>query len=98
MKFKMTTLILAILCSLVQYLSDIEDHLGSTIPVVDTSFEVPVDDYDGKITYGQRRKGSGFQYSGHVEEMAPVVARLTELEKEAQCSFLRIKSSNKWFM
>uniref|UniRef100_A0A0K0DCZ5 Transposase n=1 Tax=Angiostrongylus cantonensis TaxID=6313 RepID=A0A0K0DCZ5_ANGCA len=36
-------------------LADIEEHLGQTISIVDSAFEIPVDEFDGKIVYGSKR-------------------------------------------
>lgn len=39
-----------------QCLADIEDHLGITITQCGTDIKVPVDEFDGKVVYGQKRK------------------------------------------
>ncbi|VDL76287.1 unnamed protein product [Nippostrongylus brasiliensis] len=44
-------------------LADIEEHLGQTISIVDSAFQIPVDEFDGKIVYGAKRtngKNSNF--------------------------------------
>lgn len=48
-------------CSLVnfQYLADIEEHLLVTIPQIDTDMNVPSDEFDGKVVYGQKRSQQG---------------------------------------
>nr|XP_045606547.1 ATP-dependent RNA helicase Ddx1-like [Procambarus clarkii] len=38
-----------------QYLADIEEHLGVTIQQVDQEMKVPVDEFDGKVIYGEKR-------------------------------------------
>ena len=43
----------------VQYLADIEEHLGVTIDQVDTSLQVTASEFDGKVTYGQKRRNAG---------------------------------------
>jgi len=43
----------------VQYLADIEEHLGVTIDQVDTSLKVTANEFDGKVTYGQKRSNTG---------------------------------------
>ena len=43
----------------VQYLGDIEEHLGETITEVGPDMKVPVNEFDGKVTYGARRKVQG---------------------------------------
>lgn len=32
-----------------QYLADIEEHLGVSVPTVDSQFNVPVNEFDGKV-------------------------------------------------
>lgn len=44
---------------LLQLLEDIEEHLGVTIPQIDTDFIVPVDEFDGKVVYGAKRTNAG---------------------------------------
>lgn len=42
-----------------QYLADIEEHLGVTIQQVDKEMKVPVDEFDGKVVYGEKRGNTG---------------------------------------
>jgi ATP-dependent RNA helicase DDX1 len=42
-----------------QYLADIEEHLGVTIDQVDVDLKVSQNEFDGKVTYGQKRKIDG---------------------------------------
>lgn len=42
-----------------QLLSDIEDHLKCTITQCEPDLKIPVDEFDGKVTYGQRRALGG---------------------------------------
>lgn len=37
-----------------QLLSEIEEHLNCTISQVEPDIKVPVDEFDGKVTYGQK--------------------------------------------
>uniref|UniRef100_A0A673GLA8 ATP-dependent RNA helicase n=1 Tax=Sinocyclocheilus rhinocerous TaxID=307959 RepID=A0A673GLA8_9TELE len=55
-----------------------------------TYFKLPVDEFDGKVTYGQRRTAGGGLYKGHVDILAPTVQELASLEREAQTSFLHL--------
>ncbi|KAK7811904.1 hypothetical protein U0070_001957 [Myodes glareolus] len=64
-------------------LSEIEEHLNCTISQVEPDIKVPVDEFDGKVTYGGN-------YKGHVDILAPTVQELAALEKEAQTSFLHL--------
>ncbi|KAJ8270631.1 hypothetical protein GJAV_G00117380 [Gymnothorax javanicus] len=73
-----------------ELLSEIEEHLKCTITQCEPDIKVPVDEFDGKVTYGQRRKAGGGMYKGHVDVLAPTVQELANLEKEAQTSFLHL--------
>ncbi|XP_003272810.1 ATP-dependent RNA helicase DDX1 [Nomascus leucogenys] len=73
-----------------QLLSEIEEHLNCTISQVEPDIKVPVDEFDGKVTYGQKRAAGGGSYKGHVDILAPTVQELAALEKEAQTSFLHL--------
>ena len=42
-----------------QLLADVEEHLGETITQVDPKMKVPVNEFDGKVVYGEKRSGSG---------------------------------------
>ena len=42
-----------------QYLADIEEHLGVTIPVTDRSIKVEANEFDGKVVYGEKRYEKG---------------------------------------
>ncbi|XP_014220033.1 ATP-dependent RNA helicase Ddx1 [Copidosoma floridanum] len=70
-------------------LADIEDHLNITIQQVEKDIKVPMNDFDGKVVYGEKRIGMGSTYEDHVQEMSPVVADLTNLESQAQLIYLR---------
>lgn len=72
-----------------QYLADIEDHLNVTIQQVESDIKVPLNDFDGKVTYGEKRMAMGSDYKNHVQQMAPVVAELAALESRAQLMFLK---------
>lgn len=42
-----------------QLLSDVEEHLKCTITQCEPDIKVPVDEFDGKVSYGQRRTQGG---------------------------------------
>ncbi|XP_008284405.1 ATP-dependent RNA helicase DDX1 [Stegastes partitus] len=73
-----------------ELLSDIEEHLKCTITQCEPDLKIPVDEFDGKVTYGQRRALGGGNYKGHVDVLAPTVQELANLEREAQTSFLHL--------
>uniref|UniRef100_A0AAR2JDG3 ATP-dependent RNA helicase n=1 Tax=Pygocentrus nattereri TaxID=42514 RepID=A0AAR2JDG3_PYGNA len=73
-----------------ELLGDIEEHLKCTITQCEPDMSVPVDEFDGKVTYGQRRAAGGGLYKGHVDVLAPTVQELANLEREAQTSFLHL--------
>ncbi|MPC20516.1 ATP-dependent RNA helicase DDX1 [Portunus trituberculatus] len=72
-----------------QYLADIEEHLGVTIQQVDKDMKVPVDEFDGKVVYGEKKGHTGSNYQTHVEQLAPAVSELAKLEKETQNVYLK---------
>ncbi|XP_031845611.1 ATP-dependent RNA helicase Ddx1 [Nomia melanderi] len=71
------------------YLAEIEDHLNVTIQQVGPDIKVPLNDFDGKVTYGEKRANMGSNYQNHVQQMAPYVAQLSELESKAQLLYLK---------
>ncbi|XP_059354501.1 ATP-dependent RNA helicase DDX1 [Carassius carassius] len=73
-----------------ELLAEIEEHLKCTITQCEPDIKVPVDEFDGKVTYGQRRTGGAGLYKGHVDILAPTVRELANLEREAQTSFLHL--------
>lgn len=70
-------------------MGEIEDHLNITIPQVDKDLKVPVNEFDGKVIYGEKLKSSGTGYQGHVNQLVPIVQQLSELESKAQGAFLK---------
>ncbi|XP_023221949.1 ATP-dependent RNA helicase DDX1-like [Centruroides sculpturatus] len=71
-----------------QYLADIEEHLNCTIQQIDVDLKVPLDEFDGKVTYGEKRKQVGSLFETHTAQMAPTVKDLAALEKQAQSIYL----------
>ncbi len=76
-------------------LDEVQEHLGCIIPVIDESMEVPVDEFDGKVVYGEKRNVAKSEYKGHADILAPSVRDLADLEDRAQSSFLALKR-RKW--
>lgn len=70
------------------YLADIEDHLNVTIAQVGSDIKVPLNEFDGKVTYGEKRMAMGSNYENHAQQMAPILAELVDLESQAQLMFL----------
>ncbi|XP_011500025.1 PREDICTED: ATP-dependent RNA helicase Ddx1 [Ceratosolen solmsi marchali] len=70
-------------------LADIEDHLNITIQQIENDIKVPINDFDGKVTYGEKQIGAVSNYEHHVEEMAPIATTLATLESQAQIIYLR---------
>lgn len=78
-------------------MSEIEEHLGVTIPIVDSSFNVPVSENDGKVVYGNKRKGSGnITYETHLDLLAPSVNELSKLEQMSQSIFLKMRKGGSY--
>ncbi|VDP01604.1 unnamed protein product [Soboliphyme baturini] len=74
-----------------EMLADIEEHLGVTIPQTDPEINVPSDEFDGKVVYGQKRMATGSGYKGHTSLLAATVTELAQLEKAAQTSYLTLR-------
>ncbi|KAL0277879.1 UNVERIFIED_CONTAM: hypothetical protein PYX00_005003 [Menopon gallinae] len=72
-----------------RYLAEIEDHLNVTIQQVEPDIKVPLNEFDGKVVYGQKRVQTGTDYKNHVEQMAPAVKDLATLESRAQLLYLK---------
>ncbi|XP_067005391.1 ATP-dependent RNA helicase Ddx1 [Anabrus simplex] len=72
-----------------QYLAEIEEHLNVTIQQIEPDMKVPMDEFDGKVVYGQKRQLTGSLYENHVAQMAPTVKELSELESKAQIKYLK---------
>lgn len=67
-----------------------EDHLNIIIEQIDaTDMKVPLNEFDGRVVYGQRRQNAGTGYVGHVDQLVPIVQRLAQLERNAQTGFLK---------
>lgn len=47
-----------------QYLADIEEHLGVIIDQTDSTLKVQADAFDGKVAYGQKKKHMGQFFFG----------------------------------
>lgn len=73
----------------IQCLADVEEHLGETISQVEPDMKVPLNEFDGKVIYGEKRKNKGGTYKYHLDELAPAVKELAQLEKKVQLSYLQ---------
>ncbi|KAE9552783.1 hypothetical protein FO519_004000 [Halicephalobus sp. NKZ332] len=78
----------------IQSLAEIEDHLGITINKVSTEFEVPVNEYDGKVVYGLKRNEEQVQFelTQAAVELSGKAQELFTLEREAQLSYWKLFS------
>jgi hypothetical protein len=66
-------------------------YVGCTIPQIPSSLEVPINEFDGKVVYGEKRKVKANAFKGHVDQLAPTVNELLNLEKKTQDNFLYMK-------
>ena len=67
-----------------------------SIPTVSSSFEVPTNEYDGKVTYGEKRKEGGALFDSHTDILAPSVLELSKLETTAQHTFINSLKGGRW--
>lgn len=79
----------------IDYLDEIEEHLGCTIDQIPRTLEVPINEFDGKVVYGEKRKGNANAFKGHVDLLAPSLKELIELERKTQLNFLNMKFMKK---
>lgn len=79
----------------IYYLDEIEEHLGCTIDQIPRTLEVPINEFDGKVVYGEKRKGNANAFKGHVDLLAPSLKELIELERKTQLNFLNLKFMKK---
>lgn len=70
-------------------LAEIEDHLNITITQVDQNMQVPLNEFDGKVVYGEKLLNKGTNYEDHVQQLQPIVQNLSKLESKAQLAFLK---------
>ena len=63
--------------------------MNVTIQQVESDIKVPLDEFDGKVTYGQKRSNTGSGYQNHVKQLIPIVDELAQLEANAQSIFIR---------
>jgi len=54
-------------------LGEIEDHLKITIAQVGPEMNVPMDEFDGKVTYGEKRKQRGLLLKIQVSSFVRVI-------------------------
>lgn len=73
------------------YLDEIEDHLGCTIAQIDSNLEIPVNEFDGKVVYGEKRQIKTTAFKGHVDLLEPSLKELMDLEKKTQLNYLKMK-------
>ena len=59
-----------------------------TIPEVDASFHVPLNEFDGKIAYGEKKGKRGVVLENHSAQLESSVELLAKIEKMAQTTFL----------
>lgn len=47
-----------------QYLASVEEHLGETISVIQPNMKVPLNEFDGRVQYGEKRRrvGKGWMF------------------------------------
>lgn len=87
-------IIYLLFCFSLQYLAEIEDHLTITIPQVGTDLKVPMNEFDGKVVYGEKLKSQGSNYENHVGQLQQSLKKLTKMEEEAQLLFLKKYTTN----
>ncbi|XP_050521813.1 ATP-dependent RNA helicase Ddx1 [Daktulosphaira vitifoliae] len=72
-----------------QYLADIEDHLNITIQQVGPDIDIPINEFDGKVVYGQKKSNNETLYKNHYDQLLSTICHLTQLENKAQLMYLQ---------
>lgn len=70
-------------------LAEIEDHLNITIQQVDQNMQVPLNEFDGRVVYGEKLLNKAASYEDHVQQLQPIVQNLSKMESQAQLAFLK---------
>ncbi|CAJ0946287.1 unnamed protein product, partial [Mesorhabditis belari] len=68
-------------------LAEVEEHLGVTIGHVNSDFQIPTDEFEGRIIYGAKRTQS-VTFEGHARSLAASVGQLSDLERSLQNAYL----------
>ncbi|XP_050425245.1 ATP-dependent RNA helicase Ddx1 [Adelges cooleyi] len=72
-----------------QYLAEIEDHLNITIQQIGLEIDIPMNEFDGKVIYGQKKANDGPTYKNHYDQLLSSIDHLTKLENTAQLMYLK---------
>lgn len=73
-----------------QYLAEIEDHLNITIQQIGPEIDIPMNEFDGKVVYGQKKANNGPSYKNHYDQLVSTINQLTKLETKAQYLYLHM--------
>lgn len=73
-----------------QYLAEIEDHLNITIQQVGPEVDIPMNEFDGKVVYGQKKTNNGPAYKNHYDQLLSTINELTKLETKSQYLYLHM--------
>lgn len=73
-----------------QYLGEIEDHLNITIQQVDPEINIPINEFDGKVVYGQKKSQNESTYKNHYDQLSSTIYKLTKLETQSQYLYLNM--------
>lgn len=69
--------------------------MNCTIQEIDSDLNLQINEFDGKVVYGEKKSGSGYVYEGHASQLSHLVSDLSKLESMAQNNYLKISSLKK---
>uniref|UniRef100_A0AC35TIK7 ATP-dependent RNA helicase DDX1 n=1 Tax=Rhabditophanes sp. KR3021 TaxID=114890 RepID=A0AC35TIK7_9BILA len=72
----------------IECLQEVEEHLGETIQLVTTDFQIPKNVFDGRVVYGMKNKQRYSCQNSHAMQLTGVCKKLFELERNVQLSYL----------
>jgi len=72
-------------------LAQVEEHLKDTIDEASAlTLDVPVNEFDGKVVYGEKNMKNKLKLTGHFNELEPKLKMLRQAEKLSQTQFIML--------
>ena len=73
-----------------RYLADVEEHLGETISVIQPNMKVPLNEFEGRIQYGEKRRrvGKGWMFYANLSNVIKKKS-MTDLNVKVVGDFLQ---------
>ena len=78
--FQSKTIVSKVLCKSLDTIDEVDPN----------SLQVPTNEFDGKVVYGEKNLQANKVLTGHYREMLPTLSMLKTMEKTAQSSFITL--------